>query len=496
MIAPQQPCAADAASPLDALQAAAQPRLQALLFAAAQEVCPGVACVLTTSKEAVRRTLTSNGADFGCHAPIAAWLRLRATAAPLAAAADGACGAFATPDGRGVRVVTRSSFGVLRSREYDSAAALAEAWLEAAGAELGTLCADARAAPGGALALTTRAALAAQRAEGRLLCAACGRFYAGRRGLRDHSQIAHGAAYEDSVSAVHAARRALVVVPSAAGRSEDPLADAALHDALTARAAAAAAARDALHPGLVAARDGDAAALLALLDSGCWDARTCADKHGSTAMHYAAGGGHLEACRLLVQRGGVDAAAAQKKDGRTALHWAARNGHMSVCAWLAQQGVDAGAATRDGTTAFHWAAWRGHLHVMAWLADEAGVDWRALNAYGCNAGQWAAMSGDLRVCEWLLARGLDWQLLNANGHSCLHKAAAKGQADVCAWLLRAPAPGLSWRHLQPDGDGNTPQRMAAAEGHEALAAALQRAADEAAADEAAAAGCMTQLAGA
>jgi ankyrin repeat protein len=469
-------------SPLEALQAAAQPALQALLEAAAAEVCPSVASVLATPREAVRRALTANGCDFACHAPIAAWLRLRATAAPAASARDGECGVFALSGAAGVRVVTRSAFGVLRSRDYADAAALAEAWLEAApSGALGALIADARAAPGGALALTSRAALAAQRAQGRLLCATCGRFYAGRRGLRDHAQVAHGAAYEDSVAAVHAAKMAMVAVSAPRNcLHDDPLCDAALHADLAARAAASLAQRDALPPGLVAARDGDVAALAALLDAG-WDARACADRHGSTALLWAAGRGHLEACRLLVGRGGCDARAAQRRDGRTALHWAARNGHVAVCAWLVQScGCDAGAATRDGTTAFHWAAWRGHTAVMTWLADEARCDWRARNSYGCNAGQWAAQAGDIATCEWLLQRGLDWRILNDNGHSALHKAAAKGQAGVCAWLLRQPAPGLGWTHMQADGDGNTPARMAAAEGHAQLAAALQAAADAAA----------------
>ena len=72
----------------------------------------------------------------------------------------------------------------------------------------------------------------------------------------------------------------------------------------------------------------------------------------------------------------------------------------------------------------------------------------------------------MRSCRWLLGRGVDINVLNHNGHSALHKAAVKGRRDVCEWLLAEG--GLGVRHLQPDGDGNTPALMARFEGHAAL----------------------------
>ena len=45
-----------------------------------------------------------------------------------------------------------------------------------------------------------------QRAAGMLHCSACGGFYAGRRGLRDHQQIKHRTSYEEATEAVQAAR--------------------------------------------------------------------------------------------------------------------------------------------------------------------------------------------------------------------------------------------------------------------------------------------------
>ena len=222
-----------------------------------------------------------------------------------------------------------------------------------------------------------------------------------------------------------------------------------------------------------AARDGDLAGLRSLVVDG-WNALQVADRHGSSALHYAAGSGRLDVCMYLVDEVGVPATQTQPKDGRTALHWAARNGHVSVCEWLLDKGVDADVGTRDGTRPLHWAVWQGHLDVCELLL-RGKADLHSRNAYGCNAIQWAAQSDGsdgLVVCRWLLGKGLDVGVLNCNGHSALHKAAVKGQARVCEWLLSAEV-GLGGGHLGADGDGNTPSLMARLEGFEELATFLE-----------------------
>jgi ankyrin repeat protein len=307
-----------------------------------------------------------------------------------------------------------------------------------------------------------------QRAAGLLHCSACGGFYAGRRGLRDHQQIKHRTSYEEATEAVHAARGALVKYARTAQ-------EARLCLLWEERAARSEAARHALSPGLVAARDGDVATLRALAAGG-WEAATEVDRHGSTAMMWAAGGGHLGACELLA-RLGASAHTRQKKDGRTAMHWAARNGRLEVCKWLVEQGGAADLPTHDGTTPLHWAVWQGQLAVCQYLVDGGLADVHARNSYGCNAVQWGAQSDvseNSDVCRWLQSVGLDLTLLNHNGHSAVHKAALKGNQRVCEWLL-SPEVGLGSAHLQADGDGNAPSRLARAEGFAALAAWLEAA---------------------
>ena len=193
-------------------------------------------------------------------------------------------------------------------------------------------------------------------------------------------------------------------------------------------------------------------------------------------MMWAAGGGHLAACRLLAEMG-ASPLARQRKDGRTAMHWAARNGRLDICRWLVDQGCEADAPTHDGTTPLHWAVWQGQLAVCQYLVGGGLADVHACNSYGCNAVQWAAQS-DLSegcdMCRWLQSVGLDLALLNHNGHSAVHKAALKGNHRVCEWLL-SPDVGLGGVHLQADGDGNAPSRLAHAEGFATLGAWLEAA---------------------
>ena len=76
--------------------------------------------------------------------------------------------------------------------------------------------------------------------------------------------------------------------------------------------------------GLRAAKSGDLAALRAMVCAQAdgvhrFDPRTSVDKHGSSALLWAAGGGQLHVCEYLVLECGVDVASQQPKDGRNAV---------------------------------------------------------------------------------------------------------------------------------------------------------------------------------
>jgi hypothetical protein len=365
-----------------------------------------------------------------------------------------------------------------------------------------------RATGGGVLLIMTARHLLALSARGMLLCRSCGWMFAGEKGLREHQQVKHRRTYEGAKAAVAESRMALVALAADGGEGgcagvhcvqpvsareeaegrggmgagsgsggahcdrllsvdeasaaahtlpvvypHTPAATVAAPAAVVAytrprsRSAAAAGAPpcgDALDAGMAAARDGDLDALRAAVAGG-WDPAQHMDRHGSSALHWAAGSGRLDACRFLVEECGMNAKGEQPRDGRSAMHWGARNGRTAVCQWLrTQHGIDVNSPTRDGTTPFHWAVWQGHLDTCRWLVD-AGADWSTLNSFGCNAVQWSAQAGDVATCQYLRDLGLDLTLLNNNGHSALHKAAMKGRKEACEWLVCVA--GLSLPHM-------------------------------------------------
>jgi ankyrin repeat protein len=399
------------------------------------------------------------GADVSCTLPGGAFRRMQVAAqrqdseAPAPVACTG---------GGGVRVSVVSEFGFEHTREYTDAAALGEAMLS----ELAVppeLVANARVGKDGSLYFVTRLHMERQRGLGKLLCTACGVFSASEKGLRHHQQIVHGTSYEQATGFADLAKHQQLATVGA----EHPVVALALQQArqnAEAELGRARAARTALCPGLTAARDGDLAAMRALMADG-WDVTTT-DRYGSSALQWAAGAGHLDVVRWLVNDCGMNpSTTVQPKDGRNALHWACRNGELVVCRWLVEEGgVNPSVPVKDGTSPFHWAVWQGHVEVCKWLV-EIGADWRSKNSFGCNAVQWAALAGSVPMCRYLQDIGLDLRLLNDNGHSALHKAAVKGQQSVCTWLLSTGGGGLGAAHMRADGDGNTPAEMARLEGY-------------------------------
>ena len=78
--------------------------------------------------------------------------------------------------------------------------------------------------------------------------------------------------------------------------------------------------------------------LIEIVNEG-WDPHHAVDRNGSTALLWAAGGGHLEVCKYLVETCGVSCNELRGKEKmkRHALHWAARNNQVSVCKWLVNE---------------------------------------------------------------------------------------------------------------------------------------------------------------
>ena len=171
------------------------------------------------------------------------------------------------------------------------------------------------------------------------------------------------------------------------------------------------------------------------------------DKYGSTALHYAAGGGALEACQYLIHTVAIDPYTTSSNNGRTALHWAARNGHSDICCLLARH-VDIDVPAKGQVTPLQLAMWQGHLDTCQCLV-KGGANPHFVNAWGCGVSHWLAkcpnhdwntdppQNGLWICCEWLWGKcHVSWDTPNHHGQTPLHKAAFAGNLPVVQYLVQ------------------------------------------------------------
>ncbi|MDQ7994395.1 MAG: ankyrin repeat domain-containing protein [Luteibacter sp.] len=225
------------------------------------------------------------------------------------------------------------------------------------------------------------------------------------------------------------------------------------------------------HALLAAAREGDIARAVALVEAGA-DPNTAAeagDRDQRPVLTLAALSPDIRLLRALIARG---AQVSRAHQGVTALHAATRDswhGRPEAVLTLLTNGANAAATDAEGNTALHGAVLSAEPTVAAMLLD-AGAPVDAVNAAGdtplaiaCRAANWA-------LVRFLLEHGA--KPAPVGGEPALVAAAgiADDDAEGVKVLLRYKAPVNA-----TDAHGRSALIAASAEGHEQIARALLQA---------------------
>ena len=213
--------------------------------------------------------------------------------------------------------------------------------------------------------------------------------------------------------------------------------------ALLAMSGAGAAGQD--MPLIEAVKDGDTAAVRALLDTG-GDANA-AEVDGTTVLHWAVHRDLVDAADLLLRAGAN--VRATNRYGVAPLSLACLNGSEAMVARLLQAGADPGTAQPGGETALMTAARTGSAAVVRQLLAH-GADVNATEAWkGQTALMWAAAENNAAAVKALVAGGADIAArsqvspgvaeLGNRGFTAFTFAARAGAIDAAEVLLEAGA---------------------------------------------------------
>ena len=179
------------------------------------------------------------------------------------------------------------------------------------------------------------------------------------------------------------------------------------------------------------------------------------DRNGSTAEHWAAGGGHIECIKFLwhlnerIRKAGNSVSkngnkkVVRRRDGKTALHYAARNGRNEMIDLILSNDDAPSVNIRsgDGTSPLHLACYGGYVSTVKHLIQKHGADALAMNDWNCGAAHFAAMSLGkegtdkvIELCKYLKHQKVDFTSRQKQGHTPLHKAAYRKNRHVIEWL--------------------------------------------------------------
>lgn len=165
--------------------------------------------------------------------------------------------------------------------------------------------------------------------------------------------------------------------------------------------------------------------------------------------------------RLIFQRDALE--------GTTALHLAAYGGHIDVVKFLINAGADVSAFDFPGLTALHWAAYKGHKDIVSLLLEN-GANPSSLPYHLMHTLRDPTAKGSMGLTAMLDRTNDDGSLLFAKAPP-LHWAVAGGHDDIVRQLLDRGAD----LHMESLGTSHTALETAADRGNDELIKLLMNA---------------------
>ncbi|KAM3399398.1 hypothetical protein ACQJBY_004663 [Aegilops geniculata] len=165
-----------------------------------------------------------------------------------------------------------------------------------------------------------------------------------------------------------------------------------------------------------------------------------ASNMGATALHHAAGIGHIEIMKILLGKG-VDVES--ESESGTPLVWAAGHGQQDAVKLLLEHNAKPDTETADGITSLLSAVAAGSLPCLEVLIL-AGAN-PNVTAGGATPLHIAADSGNLEMIKCLLQAGGDPNTSDDDGFKPIEVAALRDNLEVVEHLLplTSPIPGVS-----------------------------------------------------
>jgi ankyrin repeat protein len=161
------------------------------------------------------------------------------------------------------------------------------------------------------------------------------------------------------------------------------------------------------------------------------------DNMRTTPLMYAARAGQVENVKFLLQEN-RSIVMAKDKHGYSAIHYAAEYGHPEIIKLILDAGVKIAMGGPDRKAALHIAAAKGDLETVKFLVDQ-GAKVTAKDKFKRTPLLLACRNGNLAIASYLLQQGSPFDEADSSGNSPLHYACAYGYPEIIGALLQAGA---------------------------------------------------------